>query len=84
MVLALSIKCFENVYTHWPSDSLSNKHYQKLMGGRPGGAVIKFASSTLAAWGSQVPIPDGDMTPHGKPCCCRRPTYKVEEDGHGY
>ena len=23
-----------------------------------------------------------DMAPLGKPCCGRRPTYKVEEDGH--
>ena len=28
--------------------------------------------------------PGADMAPHGKtPCCGRRPTYKVEEDGHG-
>ena len=24
-----------------------------------------------------------DMALLGKPCCGRRPTYKVEEDGHG-
>ena len=27
--------------------------------------------------------PRPDMAPLGKPCCGRRPTYKVEEDGHG-
>ena len=52
-------------------------------GGRPGGAAVKGAHSTLAAWGSPVWIPDADMALLGKPCCGRRPTYKVEEDGHG-
>ena len=27
--------------------------------------------------------PGVDMAPLGMPCCGRRPTYKVEEDGHG-
>ena len=35
---------------------------------RPG-----FARSDLGA----------DMAPLGTPCCGRRPTYKVEEGGHG-
>ena len=29
-ILALFIKCFKNVYTLWPSNSLSKKHEQKL------------------------------------------------------
>ena len=33
--------------------------------------------------GSPVRIPGADMAPFGMPCCDRRPTYKVEEDGHG-
>ena len=33
--------------------------------------------------GLQVQIPGADMAPLGKPCCGRRPTYKIEEDGHG-
>ena len=51
--------------------------------GWPGGAVVKFAHSASAAWGSLVQIPGAEMAPLSKPCCGRRPTYKVEEDGHG-
>ena len=39
--------------------------------------------SASAAQGSPIRIPGVDMAPLGKPCCGRRPTYKVEEDGHG-
>ena len=52
--------------------------------GWPGGAVVKFACSTSAAWGSPVWIPGVDMAPLSKKSCCdRHPRYKVEEDGHG-
>ena len=51
--------------------------------GRPGGAVVKFTRSASAARGSPVQILGVDMAPLGTPCCGRRPTYKVEEDGHG-
>ena len=37
----------------------------------------------LAAQGPPVQILGADMAPFGKPCCGRRPTHKVEEDGHG-
>ena len=50
--------------------------------GWPGGAGVKFARSTSVAWGSLVQIPGVNMAMLGKPCCGRRPTYKVEEDGH--
>ena len=45
--------------------------------------LVKCAHSASAAQGSPVQIPGGDMAPHGKSCCGRRPSYKVEEDGHG-
>ena len=46
--------------------------------------VVKFARSALVARGSPVQIPGVDMAPLVKPCCGRHPTYKLEEDGHGY
>ena len=49
----------------------------------PGGVVVKFTRSTSVAQGLPVQIPGVDMALLIKPCCGRRPTYKVEEDGHG-
>ena len=40
------------------------------------------SGSASAAQGSPVQIPGRDMAPLSKQCCGRRPTYKVEEDGH--
>ena len=51
--------------------------------GQPGGAAVKFVRSASEARGTLVWIPGPDVAPLGKPCCGRRPTYKVEEDGHG-
>ena len=42
--------------------------------------MVKFARSTLVAWGSPVWIPGKDLVPLVKPCCGRHPTYKVEEE----
>ena len=51
--------------------------------GQPGGSAVKFSHSASAARGSPVRIPGADMALLGKPCCGQRPTYKVEDDGHG-
>ena len=50
--------------------------------GLPGGASVKFACSALGSLGFAGSDPGADMAPF-KPCCGWRPTYKVEEDGHG-
>ena len=42
----------------------------------------KRARSASVAWGLLVRILGADMAPLGKPWFGRRPTYKVEEDGH--
>ena len=51
--------------------------------GWPGGTAVKFACYALVAWGLLFRILGVGMALLGKPCCGRRPTYKVEEDGHG-
>ena len=52
--------------------------------GQSGGRAVKCARSASAAWGSPLGIPGADMALLGKPCCGRRPTDKIEEDGHGF
>ena len=51
--------------------------------GWPSGIAVKFTCSVLAAWGSLVWILGVDLhtTPQAK--LWWRPTYKVEEGGHG-
>ena len=57
------------------------KNYK--IGRWPGGTVVKFTRFASAAQSSPVRIPGVDYTMLDKPCCGRRPTYKVEEDGRG-
>ena len=50
------------------------------------GPVAQWLSAHVllsVVWGLPVRIPAADMASCGKPCCGRRPTHKVEEDGHG-
>ena len=51
--------------------------------GWPGGVAVKFPHSSWAARGSPVRILGSDLLTAVKTCCGRRPTYKIEEDGHG-
>ena len=44
--------------------------------------MVKFTHSALATQGLLVRIPGADMALLVKSHCGRRPTYKVEEDGH--
>ena len=50
--------------------------------GWPGGIVVKFARSTLAAQGSQVQIPRADLHTAHQAMLWQHPTYKTEEDWH--
>ena len=69
--------------TKWKLASTEREEeHEKLWGGRPGGAVVKFAHSAWAARGLLVRIPGVDTAPLGKLFCGRRPRYMVEEDGH--
>ena len=52
--------------------------------GQPGGAAVKFArSASLRPRFAGSDPGCGHGTAWQKPCCGRRPMYKVEEDGHG-
>ena len=48
--------------------------------GWPGGIVIRFAYSTLVAWGSQIQILGTDLHTAHQAVLWRCPTYKIEED----
>ena len=53
-----------------------------VSGSQPGGAAVKSMHYAWAARSSLVRIPGVDMALLVRPCCGRRPTYKVEKDGH--
>ena len=73
----------QNKVRWWRTFELHFTEFKIYSWGWPGGAAVKFAHSASAAQGLPVRIPGADTAPFGKPCCGRRPTYKVEEDGHG-
>ena len=55
-----------------------------MLRGQPGGTAVKFAHATSLQPGVHWFDPGcGHGTAWQKPCCGRRPMYKVEEDGHG-
>ena len=77
-------------FGHYITTTVINLHIIKIFslkksrgGAQPGGTVVKFTHSASVALGLLVRIPGADMALLVKPCCGRRPTYKVEEDGHG-
>ena len=45
--------------------------------------MFKCAHFASVVRGLLVRFQGADMALRGKLCCGRRPTYKVEEDGHG-
>ena len=51
---------------------------KKEVQGQPGGVVVKFACSALAAWCSRVQILGADVAPLLEPRCGSVP-HKVEE-----
>ena len=77
-------KCQEQTlrHTQWHVPRVGAQTWDRLKKGLRG-AAVRFAHSALVAQGSLLRILGVDMAPPVKPCCGRRPTYKVEDDGHG-
>ena len=48
--------------------------------GQPGGVVVEFTQSSLAAQGSPVRIPGTDLHTAHQATLWQRPTYNVEEE----
>ena len=52
------------------------------MPGWPGGIVVKFTCSALAAQGSRIQILGADLHSAYQAMLWQHPTYKIEEDWH--
>ena len=63
---------------------LKNILHKNSMGASPVAQRLSAHIALFSGPGSQVQILNADVALLGKkPCCGRRPTYKIEEDGHG-
>ena len=52
--------------------------------GGPSGTAVKFTHSASVLWGSLSQIPGADLRTACQARLDRHPTYKAEEDGHGW
>ena len=57
---------------------ITSKYFKTYWGAS---LVAQWLSAHVLAQGSPVWIPGADMALLDMPCCGRRPTYKLEEDG---
>ena len=58
------------------------KKKKSLRWGQPSGTTVKFSHSASAARSLLVRIPSADLRTAYQTMLWRRPTYKIEEDGH--
>ena len=63
-------------------NKLNQANLKKVVGGWPGGVVVKFVHSTLVAQSSRVWIPSEDLHATYQATLWWCPTYKIEEDWH--
>ena len=61
-----------------------DKYKAGRRGSQPGGIVVRFVHSALAAQGLQVQIPDMNIHTTHQAMLWWCPTYKIEKDGHRF
>ena len=82
LFLCFLIRCLRNGQCDFSSIwEMRDKDGEIGWGGWPGGVVVKFARSALAAWGSQIHILGPDLAPLFRPCSGSIP-HKIEVDWH--